>query len=160
MYFPLQTYITFFLNYVVTIFRFLRDAQFDLNKAHERLLETISWRIENEIADLTIESCIEFFENPEGAFAFYYNTDRSNRPLIFVRLRYFPHEFRDPTKKLIHHIKNYACFMMEIGRKLTWDMTCDRQKKGEACVLVSQMTALVNIQKAPMLPLVNIYIIF
>ncbi|GAA5810265.1 hypothetical protein MFLAVUS_003685 [Mucor flavus] len=137
----------------VTIFRFLRECKFDLDQAHERLLKTISWRIENSIADLSFESCIEFFENAQGAFAYFHKTDKSSRPLIFVRLRYFPTEFRDPTKKLVHHIERYTCLMMEMARKLTWSMTCDRENKDEACVLVSQITAVVNIQKAPMLPL-------
>lgn len=142
---------------VVTIFRFLRECQFDFNKAHERLLKTISWRIEQGIADLTFESSIEFFENPKGALAHFQKTDKSNRPLIFVRLRFFPREFRDPTKKLIYHIQRYACLMMEIGRKLTWDMTCDRQNKGEPCVLVSQMTAVVNLRNAPIIALVSVF---
>ncbi|KAG2202108.1 hypothetical protein INT47_008080 [Mucor saturninus] len=135
----------------VTIFRFLRECQFDFNKAHERLLKTISWRIEQGIADLTMDSCVEFFE--KGALAFYKNTDKCGRPLICVRLRFFPREFRDPTKKLVYHIQRYACFMMEIARKLMWDMTCERQKQGEACVLVSQMTAVVNLLKAPIIAL-------
>ncbi|MBM6387624.1 MAG: hypothetical protein JSY10_27195 [Paenibacillus sp.] len=146
-----------FFETVVTIFRFLRECKFDLDQAHERLLKTISWRIENSIADLSYESCIEFFEIAQGAFAYFHKTDKSNRPIIFVRLRYFPTEFRDPTKKLVYHIERYACLMMEMARKLTWSMTCDRENKDEACVLVSQITAVVNIQKAPMLPLV-IYI--
>lgn len=139
--------------FLVTIFRFLRECQFDFNMAHERLLKTISWRIEQGIADLTFDSCIEFFE--KGALSHYQNTDKSNHPLVFVRLRFFPKDFRDPTKKLIYHIQRYACLMMEIGRKLMWDMTCDRQNKGEACVLVSQMTAVVNLLNAPIIGLVS-----
>jgi hypothetical protein len=140
---------------LVTLFRFLRDCEFDFDKAHERLLETIIWRIDIGISDLTWESSIEFFENDQGAFSFYHKTDKANRPLIFVRLRLFPSEFRDPAQRLSDHIKRYACLLMELGRKLTWEMTCDRIKQNEPCALVSQMTVVVNIQKAPIIPIVS-----
>lgn len=74
-----------------------------------------------------------------------------------MRLRYFPREFRDPTKKLVYHIQRYACLMMEIARKLMWDMTCERQQRGESCILVSQMTAVVNLSKAPIIALVRLF---
>lgn len=42
---------------------------------------------------------------------------------------------------------------MEMARKLTWEMTCDRENKGEPCALVSRMTVLVNVSKAPLIPI-------
>lgn len=143
----------------VTLFRFLRETKFDFDKAHEQLLETIRWRMEIGIADLTWESSIEFFANTDqGAFAFYHKTDKTDCPLIHVRLRLFPTDYRDKTQRLLDHIQRFACLMLEIGRKLTWEMTCERTKRNEPCVLVSQMTVVVNIQKAPMIPIVKYFL--
>lgn len=132
---------------LVTLFRFLRKSHFNFDKAHKELLKTIAWRIELGITDLTYKDSIEFFET--NSFAFFHKTDKIGRPLLFVRLSYFPKTFHDSSKRLIEHIRPLACLIMEMSRKLTWDMTCDTSQ------LVSQMTVVVNIEKAPIIPIVS-----
>ncbi|KAI9476330.1 MAG: hypothetical protein EXX96DRAFT_486062 [Benjaminiella poitrasii] len=73
-------------------------------------------------------------------------------PLIFVRLRYFPRKFRNKNKSLKEHIQSYASLVMEMARKLTWNMTCEKRKKEDPYPLVSQMTVIVNLSNAPIIP--------
>ncbi|KAI8638046.1 hypothetical protein BD408DRAFT_374165 [Parasitella parasitica] len=135
----------------VTIFRFLRECKFDFDQAHARLLDTISWRIEYKIDQLTFEDAIEFFD--QNGFVFFHGTDNTDsHPLVFVQLRYFPKQFKE-KKSLTQHIGPFACLIMEMARKLTWKMTCDKTNKGEPCALVSRMTVLVNVSKAPLIPI-------
>ncbi|KAL9549430.1 hypothetical protein MBANPS3_005212 [Mucor bainieri] len=140
-----------YLKDKVTIFRFLRECKFDFDQAHARLLDTISWRIEYRIDHLTYEDAIEFFD--QNGFVFFHGTDNTaSHPLVFVQLRYFPKQFKE-KKSLTEHIRPFACLIMEMARKLTWEMTCDRENKGEPCALVSRMTVLVNVSKAPLIPI-------
>ncbi|KAK4509334.1 uncharacterized protein ATC70_007685 [Mucor velutinosus] len=136
---------------VVTIFRFLRECKFDFDQAHARLLDTILWRVEYKIDHLTFKDAIEFFD--QNGFVFFHGTDNTaSHPLIFVQLRYFPKQFKQ-KKSLTEHIRPFACLIMEMARKLTWEMTCDKENKGEPNALVSRMTVLVNVAKAPLIPI-------
>ncbi|KAL7314366.1 hypothetical protein PS15m_005948 [Mucor circinelloides] len=140
-----------YLKDKVTIFRFLRECKFDFDQAHARLLDTILWRIEYKIDHLTFEDAIEFFD--QNGFVFFHGTDNTaSHPLVFVQLRYFPKQFKE-KKSLTEHIRPFACLIMEMARKLTWEMTCDRINRGEPCALVSRMTVLVNVSKAPLIPI-------
>ncbi|KAF1796629.1 hypothetical protein V8B55DRAFT_1368742 [Mucor lusitanicus] len=140
-----------YLKDKVTIFRFLRECKFDFDQAHARLLDTILWRIEYKIDHLTYEDAIEFFD--QNGFVFFHGTDNTaSHPLVFVQLRYFPKQFKE-KKSLTEHIRPFACLIMEMARKLTWEMTCDRETRGEPCALVSRMTVLVNVSKAPLIPI-------
>ncbi|KAI7900272.1 CRAL-TRIO domain-containing protein [Cokeromyces recurvatus] len=136
----------------VTIFRFLKLCKFDFQKAYTKLLETIHWRIANDVAHINWENeCREFFD-PE-AVAFFHGTDNTeSHPLLFVRLRYIPRKFIDKNKSFKEYIKSYACLIMEMARKLTWDMTCEKSKRGDPYPLVSRMTVIVNVSKAPIIP--------
>lgn len=140
-------------RYLVTIFRFLREVRFDFDKANARLLSTIQWRLDWHIADLTFEDCVPFFG--ENALTFFHGQDNANHPLLFVRLACFPTV--DKSKTLTEHIRPYACLIMEMARKFTWDMTCDRESRGEIHVLVSQFAVLVNVSKTPFIPVVRCY---
>ncbi|EPB92928.1 hypothetical protein HMPREF1544_00002 [Mucor circinelloides 1006PhL] len=140
-----------YLKDKVTIFRFLRECKFDFEQAHARLLDTILWRIEYKVDHLTFEDAIEFFD--QNGFVFFHGTDNTaSHPLVFVQLRYFPKQFKE-KKSLTEHIRPFACLIMEMARKLTWEMTCDRINRGEPCALVSRMTVLVNVSKAPLIPI-------
>jgi hypothetical protein len=101
---------------------------------------------------LTFEECASFFG--QTPFAFFHGLDNTgDHPLLFVRLAYFP--TLDKNKTLTEQIRPYACLMMEMARKFTWDMTCDRALRGESCILVSQFVVLVNVSKAPFIPAVS-----
>lgn len=115
-------------------------------------MDTILWRQENNIAHLTWQSVpTEFFEN---GFAFFHKHDRLNRPVAVVRMRYFP-QFRDKSKTLTDLIRPYACLVMEMARKMMLDITEEREQRGEARVLVSQIVVIIDIGKAPFIPIVG-----
>ncbi|RCI03699.1 hypothetical protein CU098_010047 [Rhizopus stolonifer] len=143
-----MSYTQSYLEDRVNLFRFLKTSNFDLDKAASRLLETVQWRIELGIDDLCYQDCMDFYQT-EG-FAFFHGTDMLGRPLIFVRARYFPKKFVDHAKSITENIRPYACLMMEIARKLTWDLTRDREIIKEP--IVTQMTVIADITKAPFIP--------
>ncbi len=115
-----------------------------MDKTNQELLETINWRLQVNISDLTYTTSIDFYT--DEPVAYFHNFDSFGRPILFVRLKHFPKAFQDPNKKLIQHIQDFACLIMEMGRKLTWDTTRDTNQ------LVSQFTVVVNLQKAPLIP--------
>lgn len=127
-------------------------SQFDATKAHERLLDTIRWRQEKGVARMTYESVAnEFFD--DGGFAFFHKQDRLGRPIAIVRMRYFP-QFRDKEATLTELMQPYACLVMEMVRKIMLDITCNNQYHGDPCPLVSQMAVVIDIGKAPFIPVV------
>ncbi|KAI8362821.1 hypothetical protein BD560DRAFT_425826 [Blakeslea trispora] len=130
------------------LFRFLKTSKFDIEKAVQRVLSTIQWRIQAGVADLTPKDCMDFYQ--QTAFAYFHGHDTFGRPLIFVRAKHFPTQFADNTQSITHSIKPYACLMMEIARQLTWKMTCDRERKGEP--VITQITVIADITQAPFIP--------
>lgn len=119
-------------------------------------MDTILWRRESNIAHLTWQSVpTEFFEN---GFAFFHKHDRLNRPVAVVRMRYFP-QFRDKSKTLTELIRPYACLVMEMARRMMLDITAQREQQGEAQVLVSQIAVIIDIGKAPFIPIVSLLLV-
>ncbi|KAI8143682.1 CRAL-TRIO domain-containing protein [Fennellomyces sp. T-0311] len=140
-----------YINDDVTIFRYLREGNFDETTAHERLLDTIRWRQEYGVSRMTYESVAsEFFDC--GGFAFFHKQDKLGRPVAVVRMRYFP-QFQDKSKSLTELMRPYACLVMEMVRKLMFDITWDNRTNGEPCALVSQMAVIIDIGKAPFIPI-------
>ncbi|KAG2216463.1 hypothetical protein INT45_006534 [Circinella minor] len=145
-----------YLNDDVTIFRFLRDSEFDETKAHEKLLDTIRWRQELGVPRMTYESVAsEFFDS--GGFAFFHKQDKLGRPVAIVQMRYFP-QFQDKSKSLTDFIRPYACLVMEMVRKIMLDITWDNRKnqmndKKKSYSLVSQIAVIIDIGKAPFIPI-------
>ena len=138
---------------IVTLFRYLSGSQFDETKAHERLLDTIRWRQEKGVARMTYKSVAnEFFD--DGGFAFFHKQDRLGRPIAIVRMRYFP-QFRDKAATLTELMQPYAWLVMEMVRKIMLDITCNNQYHGDPCPLVSQMAVVIDIGKAPFIPVVR-----
>ncbi|GAA5799638.1 hypothetical protein HPULCUR_005054 [Helicostylum pulchrum] len=140
------------LDYVqdkVTIFRFLKDTDFDLDKAMERLLDTIEWRRENGIGRMTYQSIAsEFFE---GGFAFFHKHDLIGRPVAIIQMRHFP-KFKDKTKSLTEFMKPFACLVMEMARQITRDLTRNNEIENNQPILVSQISIIIDIAKAPFVP--------
>ncbi|KAG0171563.1 hypothetical protein DFQ28_000821 [Apophysomyces sp. BC1034] len=127
----------------VTLFRFLRDSNFVEQAAQARLMDTILWRINESIPNLTWHSLANEFYS-EG-FAFFHKEDKLGRPVAIIRMRHFP-KFRD--KPLSDYMRPFACFVMEIARKLTWAQTCEKN----GSFVVSQIAVIINIDKAPFVP--------
>ncbi|KAI8972381.1 CRAL-TRIO domain-containing protein [Pilobolus umbonatus] len=134
----------------VNLFRFAKGARFDVDVAVKRIMEVIEWRIEKRIGRLSWKDCPDFFK--EG-MCFFHKHDKLNEPILFVRLRLFPTKFEGSKKGLVEHIAPYAALMMEMGRRLTWDITRERAENGDPCPLVSQIAVVTNISNAPLIPI-------
>ncbi|KAI9033759.1 CRAL-TRIO domain-containing protein [Phycomyces nitens] len=137
-------------NYVrdrVTLFRFLYDSDFVEDLARERVLDTIQWRIQTGIDNLTWNSLANEFYNGNG-FAFFHKHDQVGRPVAVIRMRYFP-QFTDKSKNLSAYMHPFACFVMEMARKITWQSTQEREAGHHETPLVSQIVVIIDIAKAP-----------
>ncbi|KAI9473912.1 MAG: CRAL-TRIO domain-containing protein [Benjaminiella poitrasii] len=141
-----------YINDRVTLFRFLKDSDFSEDKAVERLLDTIEWRKEQKIGRMTYHSVAsEFFDN---GFAFFHKQDLIGRPIAVVQMRHFP-KFND-NRPLSHFMQPFACLVMEIARQLTRDLTRENEAKKDKdsfVVLISQITIIIDVAKAPFVPI-------
>lgn len=158
---------------LVTIFRFLKDTDFDEEKAYQRIIDTILWRKEIDIGNITWETVHpNLFKSTENAFSFFYEQDLLGRPIAIIRMRHFPNF---GNEKLYDVFPPFACLVMEMARKWTLDLTrqneleLKQQQQSDIdiddgdnnhmssypSVLVSQITVIIDIAKAPMIPLVK-----
>jgi hypothetical protein len=141
--------------YLVTLFRFLKDSEFDETLAYGRIMDTILWRKEmnmDQISWDTIHS--SFYNHDQPAFAFFHKQDRFERPVAIIRMRHFPNF---GGLALSETIPPFACLVMEIARKWTCELTRLNEQGGERGlpVLVSQIVVVIDISKSPMVPLVS-----
>lgn len=137
---------------VVTLFRFLKDSDFDQDTAVQRLLDTIQWRRDEHISRMTYQSiAAEFFE---GGFAFFHKQDLIGRPVAVIQMRHFP-KFREKNRPLSDFMQPFACLVMEIARQITRDLTRKNEKDHvkDRPVLISQIAIVIDIQKAPFVPI-------
>jgi hypothetical protein len=133
----------------VTVFRFLKDAVFAEDETAERLLDTIQWRKEQNVSRMTYQSIAsEFFDH---GFAFFHKQDLLGRPVAVIQMRHFP-KFKDKTKSLSDFMQPFACLVMEIARQLTRDLTRKNELEGVTPVLISQISIVIDIAKAPFVP--------
>lgn len=155
---------------LVTIFRFLKDSDFDEEKTYQRLIDTILWRKEMNISQITWETVHpSFFKSTDHVYSFFYERDLLGRPIAIIRMRHFP-DFGN--EKLSDTIPPFACLVMEIARQWTLDLTRQNELKQQQkeheidldddniesnnpSILVAQITVIIDIAKAPMIPLVN-----
>lgn len=56
---------------------------------------------------------------------------------------------------LLDNIKPLLIYVMETARKMTLDLTKQRELDGMQCPLTSQMAVVIDIKSAPFLPLVS-----
>lgn len=137
---------------IVTLFRFLKDSDFSEDIAVERLVDTIQWRKDEKISRMTYQSiAAEFFEN---GFAFFHKQDLIGRPVAVIQMRHFP-KFREKNRPLSDFMQPFACLVMEIARQMTRDLTRKNEKDQikDKPVLISQISIIIDIQKAPFVPI-------
>ncbi|SAM09180.1 hypothetical protein [Absidia glauca] len=150
---PDLAFATEFVEDHVTLFRFLKDSEFDETLAYGRIMDTILWRKEmnmDQISWDTIHS--SFYNHDQPAFAFFHKQDRFERPVAVIRMRHFPNF---GGLALSETIPPFACLVMEIARKWTCELTRLNEQGGERGlpVLVSQIVVVIDISKSPMVPL-------
>ncbi|KAI8342480.1 hypothetical protein BC941DRAFT_368231 [Chlamydoabsidia padenii] len=140
----------------VTLFRFLKDSDFDDNLAYKRLMATILWRKELDMDKISWDTIhTSFFNHDQPAFAFFHKQDRHERPVAIIRMRHFPNF---GGLALSDTIPRFACLVMEIARQWTLELTRQNDKKRNRLnrdipILVSQIVVVIDISKSPMVPL-------
>ncbi|KAI9257635.1 CRAL-TRIO domain-containing protein [Sporodiniella umbellata] len=126
-----------------------KDAEFAKEETIAKLLNTIQWRAEKKISRMTYQSVTpEFFEN---GFSFFHKQDLIGRPVAIIQMRHFP-KFSDKTKNLSDFMQPFACLVMEMARQITRDKTKENEDKGAKPSLVSQISIVIDIAKAPFVP--------
>ncbi|RUP48581.1 hypothetical protein BC936DRAFT_144353 [Jimgerdemannia flammicorona] len=147
----------------VTLFRYLKRARYSLPTAQSSMLSTVRWRIENNIDSLYYRNLPrEFFSSP---LFFFHKTDRLQRPIALLNLQYLPkfnrtpvptdaddeHEEEEEDGKCVsqaQRIRRFAMLVLEMVRKLTWDLTRERERRGDPEPLVMQFILLVDLKTA------------
>lgn len=138
----------------------MKEADYNVERAYEWLLDTVRWRRDQSIADMSyISSAGNFYSETSGGFAFFHKHDRLGRPMVMVRMRYFPQLPKSSTTSLTDLIRPYACLIMEMARRLMLDITRQREQEGISCALVSQMVVIIDMAKSPFIPIVSAVVI-
>ena len=138
------------LHTLVTIYRFLKDTEFVEDETIERLLDTVRWRLEHHIGTMTYQTIAsEFYDQ---GFAFFHKQDKLGRPVAIIQMRHFP-KFKDKTKALSDFMQPFACLVMEMARQITRDLTKKNKEQNMTPVLISQISIIIDIAKAPFVPI-------
>lgn len=153
----------------VTLFRFLKRAKYSVPSAVNLLLSTIRWRIENHVDALSYKTLPrEFFAEP---FFFFHKTDRLQRPIALLNVRYLP-KFNSGSEYVGEHgkdggqgtkdetqgqkLRRFAIFGLEMARKLTWDLTRERERRRDLEPLVMHFILLIDLKNAGFLAMVGV----
>jgi hypothetical protein len=103
------------------LMRFLKKHKHDLSAASISLINHLDWRIENRIAELSLNSKevdTKLLEN--GIFTF--TLDNQKRPVAFIR----PGLFIPNSTKDVEDMKNSLIFMLEILRRWIFSIDIER----------------------------------
>ncbi|KAG2177751.1 hypothetical protein INT43_002998, partial [Umbelopsis isabellina] len=133
---------------IVTLFRFLKHCEFIVPTALALMLATIQWRLKENVDSIRFDSLPK--ELLESGLVFFRNYDKLNRPIAFVRLRQFP---KFSQGSLLDNIKPLLIYVLETARKLTRDLTKQREQENTPQPLSSQIAVIIDIKSAPFLPL-------
>lgn len=139
--------ITDYLSDTVSIFRFLRRAQYNVEKATDMILRNLKWRLDNRIDHLNVnemDSTTTYLE--EGLFHFiwppgedkthfsnsHFASDKYGRPVALLRLC----EVTRPDDGSLDPLKNFILAMMEISRRYLRDLSEEESKPKVQFVLI------------------------
>ena len=134
----------------VTLFRFLRRCEFVVPTALALMLATIQWRLKENIDSFRYDQMP--IELKEAGLVFFRNYDKLNRPIAYVRLRQFP---KFSQGSLLDNVKPLLYYVMETARKLTRDLTKQREQENMQNSFTSQIAVVIDIKSAPLLPFVR-----
>ncbi|CAO3632681.1 unnamed protein product [Cunninghamella echinulata] len=145
----------------VTLFRFLLETNYDYDKAYEKLIDNIEWRLEEKVDQLTWYDFQDWLQH--GFVSYHPRHDCFDQPITILRLRYFPLTIYQQDKLSFgEKIKSFACFMMETARKWTWYETIKKMKvkkqeknkdKNTFFYLTLQLNVIVDMTNTPFLPM-------
>lgn len=151
---PAHTSATAYLNDRITLFRFLKKANYDMPEAYNLVEDNVAWRIAAECDQITPK---DLEENPlwtQGLVQLR-GQDRYSHPLITIRLgKYVPAPQQplnyseedvstDEVDRFLEY-KRYIIFVLECTRKMLWESS--RRQPPEEHAL--QATLILDLQGA------------
>ncbi|ORZ04769.1 CRAL-TRIO domain-containing protein [Absidia repens] len=136
-----------FTNDKLTLFRYLRKNNFSLPVALSLLLDTIQWRLKEQVGELTLTNVQEMLLEP---LCFFHKYDRCGRPVLVIQLAYFP-TFKDNTE-LLETVMPLVIFILETARKLLLDLTEQRIQQKQPDAIMADLVILVDFKNANSLP--------
>lgn len=145
----------------MTLFRFLLETNYDYDRAYEKLIDNIEWRIEEKVDQLTWHDFQDWLQH--GFVSYHPRYDCFDQPIAILRLRHFPLTIYQQDKlSFSEKIKSFACFMMETARKWTWYETVKKMKMKQQeknknndnfFYLTLQLNVIVDMANTPFLPM-------
>lgn len=135
---------------LVTLFRFLLRNGYSLPTTLSLVLGNIRWRIKHNIDSLAYANLpSQLFENP---FVFFHKQDKLQRPVLVINVQYLP---KFDSNEFADQLRPFMILMMEMGRKLTRDITKVREERGDDLPLVQDLVIIVNLANAGRVPMVR-----
>ncbi|KAG0217119.1 hypothetical protein BGX31_000345, partial [Mortierella sp. GBA43] len=147
---PSHDVATSYLNDRITLFRFLKKANFALPEAYNLVDANLAWRIASQCDHITPR---DMDDNPlwDNGLVQVRGQDRYGHPLITIRLgKYTPapqasySDTDDASKDRFLDYKRYIIFVLECTRKLLWESS--RRMPSEEHAL--QATLILDLQGA------------
>ncbi|KAG2187055.1 hypothetical protein INT44_003283, partial [Umbelopsis vinacea] len=137
-----------YMNDRVTLFRFLLRNGYSLPTTLSLVLGNIRWRIKHNIDSLAYANLpSQLFENP---FVFFHKQDKLQRPVLVINVQYLP---KFDSNEFADQLRPFMILMMEMGRKLTRDITKVREERGDDLPLVQDLVIIVNLANAGRVPM-------
>ncbi|KAI8577274.1 hypothetical protein K450DRAFT_282783 [Umbelopsis ramanniana AG] len=137
-----------YMNDRVTLFRFLLRNAYSLPTTLSLVLGNIRWRIKHNIDTLAYTTLpSQLFENP---FVFFHKQDKLQRPVLVINVQYLP---KFDSNEFADQLRPFMILIMEMGRKLTRDITKVREERGEDLPLVQDLVIIVNLANAGRVPM-------
>ncbi|KAG0174799.1 hypothetical protein DFQ28_004464 [Apophysomyces sp. BC1034] len=109
-------------------------------------MDTIRWRIREEIDNINMSTVQEFLDKP---FCFFQKQDRCGRPILVIQLQYMP---QLPSSDIVDYLTPFVIFMLETARKYTAELT-NLRLKAEDPGVVTDMLVLADFKSTRGLPM-------
>jgi hypothetical protein len=137
------------------MFRFLRKNNYSLPTSLSLLLDTIRWRILEQIDMIRISTVRDFLTEP---LVYFHKLDKISRPVLIIDLAHLP---KAPVgSDVTEFLTPLVIFVLETARLLTWDMTKERMDNNIGDPLIMDTMVLVDFKNAKSLPMVRSFIIY
>ncbi|KAI8078259.1 CRAL-TRIO domain-containing protein, partial [Gilbertella persicaria] len=135
-----------YVNDKLTLFRFLRKNNYSLPTTLSLLLDTIRWRITQDIDRIRTCQLVDFLSQP---LVYFHKQDRICRPVLVVQLAHLPQPSECDSAEFFTPL---VIFILETARLLIWDLTQERIRNQVEDPIVLDMVVLIDFKNASSLP--------
>ncbi|KAL0074640.1 CRAL-TRIO domain-containing protein [Phycomyces blakesleeanus] len=112
-----------------TLFRFLAKNKFSLPHALSFLLDTIRWRIKENVDSIGLDSVKLFVSQP---FCFFHKYDKTGRPILIIQIRHLP----ESSTNIAEFLRPFVIFILETTRRMLSKITRDTGGLVDIAVIV------------------------